>query len=668
MTAEATDSGSSREDGPPRGAVARVSDFFKQRYLAADPRWLGVFRICLGTLLCVEVLRRWYYAKAFYTNEGFLPNHYSLFRPMGRNVFSIYHAFSTYGEICVAFALTLVVFVLFTIGYRTRLFHVIAAVCITSLNARNIFVENGGTIVVNIITVLTAFLPLGSRFSVDAVRRSLRERRERSAEELNDRSSPVRATSRVYSLVMLTLMLQWSVIYFFNTVHKDGMGWKDGTALHWFLQQDRIVTGFAIWARENVPLSVLKTLTWGTLVVEGGLSLLILFPFWQTWTRRIVLICIWGLHGFIALSARLGPFSYVMSMFPILLLGDRDWQLVARWFGKPTRARIIFYEASCAACLGVCRFLKRLDPFDRLTFVDSMDELPEAVRDRAKKMTLATVDPEAGTIRTGHLGLYDALRALPFGIVFAIWLRVPGVSGIASWACRRFVARRERIADAFALPDPGAPVPAGAEESPLRKDLRDAVGVVREGVVAVLLVALGAQVLTSNPFVSKRVRIQRPLWMVQLVEYPRMLQGWLMFAPEPPYEDGRIVVDGRTIDGRKLDPFTGKEPEFDPHAPNGWGHEQFICDYHNRIRFPGHTGNRQHFKAWLLRQHEHSGKKEDRLIAFDVWWVQDKSPPPGQERGEPLPPQKLFSHGRVADSGALPWLKKPVPPTAVGRR
>jgi hypothetical protein len=35
-----------------------------------------------------------------------------------------------------------------------------------------------------------------------------------------------------------------------------------------------------------------------------------------------------------------------------------------------------------------------------------------------------------------------------------------------------------------------------------------------------------------------------------------------------------------------------------------------------------------------------------------VWWVQDRSPSPGESRGRPLPPEKLLSHGRVTDSGA----------------
>jgi hypothetical protein len=180
----------------------------------------------------------------------------------------------------------------------------------------------------------------------------------------------------------------------------------------------------------------------------------------------------------------------------------------------------------------------------------------------------------------------------------------------------------------------------------------------REVGAALLLFALGSQVLVENHSVPQSLKpARRPLWVIALVDYPRIFQGWGMFAPEPPYDDGRIVVDGRTIDGRKLDPLTGKGPDFDPYTPTGWGHNQFWCDYHNRIRFPQHVGNRQHLREYLLNVHRFGGRPQDRLVAFDVWWVHDNSPPPGQLHGTPLPPEKLLSQGFVRDSGATPWLK-----------
>ena len=703
--------------------MRRVLAWLRERYLKVDPRWLGVFRIALGTLLTVDVARRWYYARAFYTNEGLLPNHFALFRPMGRNVFSIFFPFSTYAEVSVLFALSLVATLLFTIGYRTKLFHVLSAIVITSLNARNIFVENGGTVVVNLLTVWTLFLPLGRRLSLDAVRHSLADVVETNPAELADRSLGAPSVRPFASIVVLVLILQWTFVYFFNAVHKSGEGWMNGSAIHWFWHQDRIVTWLAIWARNHVPFALVKGMTWGTLAIEFTLGFILLIPFWQTWTRRIALVLAIVLHGGIAASSRLGPFSYVMCIFFLILLGERDWQLAARWFGRPARARTVVYDVDCGICFQICRILKRLDPFERLEFVpnSARERIPESVSDETLDKTVVCLLPD-GTVATEERAVYEIVRALPLGILAVFWIRVPGLSLVARSLYRRVAENRVRISTWFGLtacglsPVPAvapasapAPAPAPAPEieaeaevepdverqaeaepsadsdeteeeppaperetrpsdgvlvwygperlePPVRREAASSLAFARELVVAMLALAAATQLLMENRFVHKFFRAKQPEWASLVVNYPRMFQGWGMFAPEPPYDDGHVVVDGRTVDGRKLDPLTGKEPHFDPHAPNGWGHEQFWCDYENRIRFPGNAGYRPWFKDYLLRHHERTGNPKDRLVAFDVWWVHDKSPPPGQSRGEPLPPQKILSHGFVSDSGATPWL------------
>ena len=129
-----------RERSKPRG-VGVISDFLQDRYFSADTRFLGLFRIGFGSLMTLDCARRFYNAREFYSNDGFLPNHFSLFRPMGDGIFSILHAFSTLGEVRVVMSLMLVVFVSYTIGYKTRLAQILAFLSITSLDARNLFVD-----------------------------------------------------------------------------------------------------------------------------------------------------------------------------------------------------------------------------------------------------------------------------------------------------------------------------------------------------------------------------------------------------------------------------------------------------------------------------------------------------------------------------------------------
>jgi predicted DCC family thiol-disulfide oxidoreductase YuxK len=642
----------------------RLADHLRDTYLTADLCWLGVLRILLGTLLSVDLIRRWTDARTFYTNDGILPNHFSMFRPMGRNVFSIYHAFSTLGEISVAFAFSLVFFVLFTVGWRTKLFHILSFVCITSLNARNIFVENGGTVVVNILAFWTLFMPLGKRLSVDSVLSSMRKHPEQSAEDL--RQPLPRDNAPVVTLAVLALLLQWASIYFFNAAHKTGRGWHDGTAIWWFWQQDRIVTWFGIWAREHVPIGMIRYLTWSVLGMEGTLPVLLLFPVWRVWLRRIGLLLAIGLHGGIALSSRLGPFSYVMTIAFVGLLSAPDWQLLARWFGRSERAKTVIYDSGCGVCFEVARLLRRFDPFERLSFVGSheTERLPSGVDAAMLERTVVVVDAK-GRIHLEERAVFEALRALPGGSLLAFWMRVPGLSNFARFLYRAFARNRMRISTWLGLSACGVPASApearpasaaDAQTTTLRKELDGLGALVRECAVAGMIVVLGSQSAVENVFLRRFVHVRQPEWMATVVAYPRLFQGWGMFAPEPPYDDGRFIVDGRTADGRKLDPLTGAEPDFDPYAPHGWGHDQLWCDFHNRIRFPGHSGNRQHLRDYLLNLHVLRGLPEDRLVAFDVWWIQDRSPPPGQQHGEPLPPQKLLSYGVVRDSGASQWL------------
>ncbi|HEY2405533.1 MAG TPA: DCC1-like thiol-disulfide oxidoreductase family protein [Polyangiaceae bacterium] len=655
------------EDGPRR----RERAGFWTDFLTVDRRWLGVFRILYGTLLIVDLLRRWAVARFYYTNDGILPNHFSLFRPMGGHLFSLYHAFSSLGEVSVAFAVTLCIFVAFTLGYRTRLFHILSVLCITSLNARNIFVENGGTVVVNILGVWTMFMPLGSRFSIDALRSSLRAHDEHTARELNDRGDERSRNNSFTSVVVLALILQWSIIYFFNVVHKTGHGWRNGSAIYWFVQQNRIVTAFGVWMRTHMPFWVFKVMTKGALGLEGVLSCILLIPFARAYTRRVALLLALALHGGIASMSRLGPFSYVMTMQFVIHLAGSDFDYVARWFARPARARTVIYDADCGLCLYLCRLLKRLDPCERLTFIgnDERERIPASIASSLLDETLVVIRPD-GSLATEERAVFELARALPFGVLPLFWLRLPGGAQLGRYLYRLVAKNRLRISAWLGFGECGIPRPDGGSalegsEPPrsLRGDVLAAVAPIREGLVLLLMLALGVQALGDNPWANTRIHVRRPEWVAAVAEYPRIYQGWSMFAPEPPYDDGHLVVDGRTEDGRKLDPFTGREPDFDPYPAAGWGDDQLWCDYTNRLRFPNNAPNRVHLREYLLRWHEFMNRPHDRLVSFDVWWVQGKSPEPGQKRGQPLPPERLTSSGTVLDSGATPWLPKPPPPS-----
>jgi predicted DCC family thiol-disulfide oxidoreductase YuxK len=691
-------------DGP-IGRLQAALRWFEEHYCRADLRWLGIFRILFGLLLTADLLRRWAVATDFYTNDGVLPNHFSLFRPLGRDVFSIYHAFSTLPEVSVAFALTLIVFLAFTVGYRTRLFHLLSLLCITSLNARNLLVENGGTVVMNLLCFWTAFLPLGRRISVDALLRSLREEPDHDTSDLNRRPERDDSAHAYHSLAVFALMLQWSIIYFFNVVHKSGKGWHDGSAIHWFLYQDRIVTWFGVFAREHAPYWLLAGFTYATLVVEGVLAGVLLVPFSQVAMRRLGLLLAIGLHGGIAATSRLGPFSYAMTVFFIWRLSAEDWtwlrgRLVGETRGprevSPDREEVrdakkpigtefghevlvapaptlkVIYDADCGICFQICRVLARLDLWRRLEFIgnDQRDRFPSELGDALLEQTVVVLDGR-GRHFTRERAVSAVLSALPlYGLGTGLVLRVPGIAHAARLAYDVVARRRHELSAAFGLGVCGVAKPAAApararaaaeKSSPERlwpTVVRRPSVALREALVVVAMVMMVIQVLQDNDWARRHLpHVEQPLALQVVVDRLRLYQGWRMFAPEPPYDDGRMVVDGRTRDGRKVDPLTGAEPDFDPETRVGWGHSQLWCDYHLKMYFARYAANRQHMKDYLQNWDRRTGRPQDRLVAFDVWWVSDKSPGPGEEHGRPQKPVLLTSFGKVADSGATPWLE-----------
>ena len=98
----------------------------------------------------------------------------------------------------------------------------------------------------NIWWLWTLWLPLGVRFSVDSLRKGLTRGGDYRPSLLSG-ATPGDATP-IRSLAVFMVLWQLSVIYFFNTVHKGGETWVDGTAIAYCFEQDRIVTSIGLWA------------------------------------------------------------------------------------------------------------------------------------------------------------------------------------------------------------------------------------------------------------------------------------------------------------------------------------------------------------------------------------------------------------------------------------
>lgn len=579
--------------------------WFRPRYMQLDPRTLGLYRIIVGLLLCGHCIHHWIFAQRYYSNEGILSNHWHLYVPSSEFNFSLFHSFSSLPEVHLAFTLSFVCFFLFTIGYKARLFAVLSFLWVTSLDNRLVMVENGGYVVVNLTIFWAMFLPTGRRFSVDAWRSSWRARREGSIEELNDREP--RDVKAYISVASLICVANFAIIYIFNVVNKYGSTWRIGKTTQYVLHIDRMVTLPAVWLRELMPYPALQAASWVVLVVEAVIVMCILWPQNRLILRPAGLVLIFFLHLGFGVLMRLGPFSWFMIGYSSILLMACHWE----WLGEDHKRRVDVQELRLPEGSGVAwlfaRALKRLDPTERLSFVST-----------------------GGRELSSASALFAATRALPTGRFTTLAARVLSL-GLLDIAVRAAFAFDDAVTRFFSL---GAPPASQSREphvaSPVRRRGRRWLFMAHEGLVVYFAICFVSQVINENKSIPKVLKHVAPKFMRATIGYPRLFQGWGMFAPNPIRDDGVVAVDAVTIDGRHIDPFTGREPDLNLSDARGAGLDQIEQDYFNRIRLDRNKGFRSELERWIRRYHLETERPEDEVVFFNAYWLRDQSPEPGE--------------------------------------
>jgi hypothetical protein len=606
-------------------------EIIRDAYLLFDRRTLGFTRILVGFLFLMDVVHRGSVWQDMYSTIGVLPTHLNLQRPLAHGNWSIFNAFETPPELVALWLVIFVTFFCLMVGYKTKLAQILSLVFVVSMNGRVLLIENGGYVVHNLLAMWTCFLPMGDRFSVDAVIASMKRRREATADDLNDRSDdiPHEKLAPHLSILGIVLVIQVSAIYFFNVLHKTGPAWKNGTAVHYVLYVDRMVTPIVAQVRDHLPNWFKIILTKTTIGFESALAFTLFCPLARVWARRLSIAMINALHIGFGTAMILGPFAWACCMFSTLFFSKEDWDIAAATMRRTHRARTVVYDKDSAAALLVCRLLKRLDRFELLRF-------------RAEENVECGLRAEdtAGRESTWVDAIADIVGALPLGPAIAWIFRVPGFRHL-TMAVLTWVETRD-MSTTF-----GLRLPARATVAPPRPALRRGLdwclaGVREVGIVAMFAGALN-QAAVELWVINRRVRVPQPEPLRTLALKLRFLQGWFMFSPNPVMDDGTIVVDAITVDDRHIDPFTGRPPNFDLGSVKSFGYSQIWCDYFNRMHLPANTGYREAMRQYMFRLPQRSRRAEDALKSGEVYWVQDMNPRWNEKKSYRHERLKLFS-------------------------
>lgn len=498
-----------------------------------DRRVLGLFRAAFGCVLLYDLLRRVPDARLLWSSEGVLPREALKKVPQAAHQFSLLLSLSSAWQMQLAFAGMGLVFLLYALGFFCRVMQPLALLAYTSLNASNLFFEDGGTSCTILLLGWTLLLPLGDRFSLDALRR------DAGLANLKQRVRARAATKKpVITLVGLAILLQAAVIYWLNAAHKTGSTWRGGDAVHLVLWQHRVNTPFALWLSRHEPSWLSPLLTSLTKRTEFVLPVLLLWPTHPKLSRSIAFALAIGLHGGIALCLTLGPFSYAM----ICLL----------WLAVPG---------------------------------DALDEVTRRL-------------PARGFWRLARYRA-SAVRALG---------RVPFAAPARPWRLPAWLAGR--------------------------------VGPAREAVILFMFVVEGGNLLSSNRAIPAAFRVTPSPWLQAYKPYLRGFQGWSMFAPNAPTEDGTMVVDATTRDGRHIDPFTGGPPDGELIRRGLVPHSIALSDYFLAMRDPRNARYRLSLQRYLQRLHPRNSPAA--ISRVELWWASYTPPPRGSYEPGPVVRQDLW--------------------------
>jgi hypothetical protein len=266
-----------------------------------DARSLGAMRVVLGVILLADLAQRFADLSAHYTDQGILPRslearlagQWSLLDLSGSPVF------------CAAlFGLALIAALCLLSGYRTGWATIACWVLWVSLQNRNPLIRHSGDDVLRLLLFWGAFLPWGASFSVDALQG--------------------RKFSSGVSMGSVGFILQ--VLFFFGFLldHKLlGTSWVQGRAVAEALSVEQYQRPLGAWLSRQDAL--LPALTYGTLVGQALVAVLLVLPVRSPWPRLVAVVANAGMMLGFGLSLRLGHFPWTGFALLLAFLPPEMW-------------------------------------------------------------------------------------------------------------------------------------------------------------------------------------------------------------------------------------------------------------------------------------------------------------------------------------------------------
>jgi predicted DCC family thiol-disulfide oxidoreductase YuxK len=313
------------------------------RAFSIDYRTLALFRVCIGSIIFIDLMLRSRDFTAFFTDQGVIPRRLALNWWPADGTLSLYfiNGGALFNAALVLLALLLALALI--VGYKTRLVTVLSWIMLVSLHHRTGILSHGGEDLLRLLLFWGMFLPLGARFSFDSAMET---------------STPYPKQS-LLSIATFGILMQAMYVYWVGALLKTGAEWNiEHSAIFYALNAEQFATGTGHWVLVHLDF-LLPYLTQFVLVIEKYGPLLMLAPFFLLYLRLPILSLLICMHIGFAILLNVGFFPFISITSLLLFVPPEIWRAIRnKWVDKRSEKVWVYYDEHCDFCLKVVMLLK----------------------------------------------------------------------------------------------------------------------------------------------------------------------------------------------------------------------------------------------------------------------------------------------------------------------
>ena len=541
------------------------------RAFELDIRAIGLFRIALGIVVLADQLIRMQNWGALIGPSGFASKEFTQ-ELEGIWLWSVYWLSDSPVLPYVVEVIRMVATVLLILGIRSRAMALVLFVIVSSVINHNLMPFQGGDRVMSVMLFFSVFLPLGGRYSIEALWHGPDEKR----------------TFRSFGSAAYAI--QVVLVFFASGMLKLDPAWLSNfTAVSMAVHIEIFATEIArLWRHIDVIGQVLTFIVIWTELLAPGIALL---P--GIWARSIGVGALLMLEAGIWLSLEIGlfPFISVISLIPLF---PGVWlDLVLKRRTLRGEEWTFFYDKNCRFCLFTCRLLKAICGVHQAK-IEQAQEDPTAAQILREDGSWSVQRQEEDEYSAGWTAVRRLLEEsgrrwitarLPEGERGTVWYRWIGQRRGRFSEIGNAVCGRQR------WKNPGK---------------------VGETVAAVTISAVVVWNIVIHPEVMKREDLVKHLhpWVSSL----NLNQHWNMFAPVPYYNDWWLIGMGLDWKGGILNLWSGETMPEELRPPVDGG--KYYGSY--RLRKSLHLAHRFDKMEDMLGYYCNTGKWQG-LAIWTVW-------------------------------------------------